>query len=43
MQPAADVEPASVTHTEQGLSSYAMVRMSAARAVSREVKLMARM
>jgi hypothetical protein len=39
MQPPALVEPASVSQVEQAWSSSAMVRISAARAVSRLVKL----
>ena len=42
MQPPALVEPAKVSQVEQALSSRAMVRMSAARAVSRLVKLICR-
>src|SRR5579864_6974726 len=42
MQPPALVEPASVSHTEQAWSSIAIERMSAARAVSRLVKLILR-
>ena len=43
MQPAAEVEPARVSQTEQPLSSMAIDRMSAARAASREEKLILRM
>ena len=43
MHPPADVEPASVSQGEQSLSSIAMENMSAARAVSRLVKLIFRM
>ena len=43
MQPPALVEPASVSQVEQAVSSIAIERMSAARAVSREVKLIWRM
>src|SRR5215469_14227723 len=43
MQPPADVEPARVSHTEQSGSSIAVLRMSAARAMSREEKLILRM
>ena len=43
MQPPALVEPARVSQTEQASSSMAMERMSAALAVSREVKLIWRM
>ena len=43
MQPPALVEPARVSQGEQAGSSIAIDRMSAARAVSREVKLMPRM
>ena len=35
MQPPAEVEPARISHGEQSLSSMAMLKMSAARAVSR--------
>ena len=43
MQPPALVDPARVIHTEHDGSSMAIDRMSAARAVSREVKLILRM
>ncbi len=43
MQPPAEVEPARISHGEQALSSSAMLKMSAARAVSREEKLILRM
>ena len=41
MQPPAEVEPA-ISQVEQSLSSSTMLRMSAARAVSREVKIILR-
>src|SRR5690606_769838 len=37
MQPPALVDPARISHGEQSLSSMAMLKMSAARAVSREL------
>ena len=43
MQPPAEVEPARISQGEQAWSSIAMFRMSAARAVSRLVKLILRM
>src|SRR5476651_393574 len=43
MQPPAEVEPARISQGEQSLSSIAMLRMSAARAVSRLEKLILRM
>ena len=43
MQPPAEVEPARISHGEQSLSSSAMLKMSAARAVSRDEKLILRM
>src|SRR5829696_8253779 len=43
MQPPAEVDPARISHGEQALSSSAMLKMSAARAVSREEKLILRM
>ena len=43
MQPPAEVEPARISQGEHSASSMAMLRMSAARAVSRLVKLMRRM
>ncbi len=36
MQPPAEVEPARISHGEHALSSRAMLKMSAARAVSRD-------
>lgn len=43
MQPPAEVEPASVNQVEQSASSNDIDQMSAARAVSRLVKLILRM
>lgn len=43
MQLPAEVEPARISHGEQALSSMAMLKMSAARAVSRELKDILRM
>ena len=43
MQPPAEVEPARISHGEQASSSRAMLKMSAARAVSRELKDILRM
>ncbi|MNE12823.1 hypothetical protein D3C80_1056420 [compost metagenome] len=43
MQPPAEVEPARISQGEQSLSSRAMLKMSAARAVSRELKDILRM
>ncbi len=43
MQPPAEVDPASVSQTEQAGSSIAIDRMSAARATSRDEKLILRM
>jgi len=43
MQPPAEVEPASVSQVEQPASSSDIDQMSAARAVSRLVKLILRM
>ena len=43
MQPPAEVEPASVSQVEQSASSRLIDQMSAARAVSRLVKLILRM
>ncbi len=43
MQPPADVDPARISHGEQVSSSSAMLKMSAARAVSREEKDILRM
>ena len=43
MQPPAEVEPARISQGEQSLSSMAMLKMSAARAVSRLEKLILRM
>ena len=43
MQPPAEVEPARISQGEQSASSMAMEKMSAARAVSRLVKLILRM
>src|SRR5689334_19745325 len=43
MQPPAEVDPARISHGEQDLSSSAMLKISAARAVSREEKLILRM
>src|SRR4051812_42732110 len=43
MQPPAEVDPARISQGEQALSSSAMLKMSAARAVSREEKLILRM
>ena len=43
MQPPAEVEPARISQGEQSTSSMAMLKMSAARAVSRLVKLILRM
>jgi len=43
MQPPAEVEPARISQGEQAGSSIAMLRMSAARAVSRLEKLILRM
>ena len=43
MQPPAEVEPARISHGEQDLSSSAMLKMSAARAVSRELNDILRM
>src|ERR1700712_1158179 len=43
MQPPALVDPARISQGEQALSSSAMLKMSAARAVSRDEKLILRM